>query len=69
MNPHDLFDHDGVNENILLDVPWKGATRKVLLHPDRNGILYMLDRATGEVLSAEALWLRQFQQGRGSEDR
>ena len=53
MNPHDLFDHDGVNENILLDVPWKGATRKVLLHPDRNGILYMLDRATGEVLSAE----------------
>ena len=53
INPHDLFDHDGVNENILLDVPWKGATRKVLLHPDRNGILYMLDRATGEVLSAE----------------
>ena len=53
MNPHDLFDHDGVNENILVDVPWQGAVRKVLLHPDRNGRLYMIDRATGEVLSAE----------------
>jgi lanthanide-dependent methanol dehydrogenase len=53
MSPHDLFDHDGVNENVLLDVPWKGETRKVLLHPDRNGYVYMIDRGTGEVLSAE----------------
>ena len=33
--------------------PIGGATRKVLLHPDRNGYLYVLDRATGQVLSAD----------------
>jgi PQQ-dependent dehydrogenase (methanol/ethanol family) len=52
-NPHDLYDYDGVNENVLLDLPWKGSTRKALVHPDRNGYVYALDRATGEVLSAE----------------
>jgi PQQ-dependent dehydrogenase (methanol/ethanol family) len=52
-NPHDLYDYDGVNENVLVDLPWKGATRRVLLHPDRNGYVYVVDRATGEVLSAE----------------
>jgi PQQ-dependent dehydrogenase (methanol/ethanol family) len=50
---HDLFDHDGVNENILLDVPVNGATRRVLLHPDRNGYLYMVDRGNGEILAAD----------------
>src|SRR5947209_3494329 len=53
-NPHDIFDHDGVNENILVDIQWKGQPRKVLLHPDRNGYLYMMDRTSGEVLSANA---------------
>jgi PQQ-dependent dehydrogenase (methanol/ethanol family) len=52
MNPHDLHDYDGVNESVLVDVPWKGQTRHVLLHPDRNGYLYMMDRASGEILSA-----------------
>jgi lanthanide-dependent methanol dehydrogenase len=51
-SPHDLHDYDGVNENLLLEVPWKGANRKVLLHPDRNGYIYLMDRATGEVLYA-----------------
>ncbi len=54
MTPHDMHDYDGVNEVVLVDLPWKGATRKVLLHPDRNGRMYVLDRATGELLSAEA---------------
>ena len=52
INPHDLYDYDGVNENILLDLPIRGQTRKVLLHPDRNGYVYVIDRMTGEVLSA-----------------
>ena len=52
-NPHDLYDYDGVNENVLLDIPWKGSTRKTLVHPDRNGYVYVLDRTSGEVLSAE----------------
>jgi PQQ-dependent dehydrogenase (methanol/ethanol family) len=51
-NPHDEHDYDGINEIILLDVPVDGKVRKVLLHPDRNGYLYMLDRATGEIVSA-----------------
>jgi PQQ-dependent dehydrogenase (methanol/ethanol family) len=51
--PHDLHDYDAVNEMILLDLPWKGSTRKLLVHPDRNGYVYVMDRTTGEVLSAE----------------
>jgi lanthanide-dependent methanol dehydrogenase len=57
-NPHDLHDYDGINEHVLVDLPIGGGPggrmRKVLLHPDRNGYLYVLDRATGEVLSADA---------------
>ena len=52
-SPHDLHDYDGVNESVLVDLPLGGATRKVLLHADRNGYLYVIDRATGEVLSAD----------------
>jgi PQQ-dependent dehydrogenase (methanol/ethanol family) len=51
-SPHDLYDHDGINENILLDMPVGGQMRKVLVHPERNGYVYVLDRATGQVLSA-----------------
>jgi PQQ-dependent dehydrogenase (methanol/ethanol family) len=53
LSPHDLHDYDGVNESVLVDLPLAGATRKVLLHPDRNGYLYVIDRVTGEVLSAD----------------
>jgi lanthanide-dependent methanol dehydrogenase len=51
-SPHDLFDHDGVNENVLLDLTLSGTIRKVLVHPDRNGYVYVVDRTSGEVLSA-----------------
>jgi PQQ-dependent dehydrogenase (methanol/ethanol family) len=51
-SPHDLYDHDGVNENILLDLNVGGRTRKVLVHPERNGYVYVLDRSSGEVISA-----------------
>jgi PQQ-dependent dehydrogenase (methanol/ethanol family) len=50
--PHDVHDYDGINENILIDLPIHGQTRKVLVRPERNGYIYVLDRATGEVLSA-----------------
>jgi len=52
MSPHDLYDWDGINENILLDLPWQGTTRKVLVRPDRNGYVYVIDRTNGQVLSA-----------------
>jgi alcohol dehydrogenase (cytochrome c) len=51
-SPHDVSDYDGVNECILLDMDWNGKPRKVLVHPDRNGYVYVIDRETGEVLSA-----------------
>ncbi|HET9271820.1 MAG TPA: methanol/ethanol family PQQ-dependent dehydrogenase [Vicinamibacterales bacterium] len=51
-SPHDIYDHDGVNENLLLDLDVGGQPRKVLVHPDRNGYIYVLDRTSGEVLSA-----------------
>ncbi|HZV62044.1 MAG TPA: methanol/ethanol family PQQ-dependent dehydrogenase [Methylophilaceae bacterium] len=53
-NPHDLHDYDGVNEHVLIDLNIKGQKRKALVHPDRNGFMYVMDRITGEILSAES---------------
>jgi len=53
MTPHDEWDFDGINEMILADITVKGKMRKVLVHFDRNGFGYTLDRATGELLVAE----------------
>ena len=52
VGPHDGWDYDSVMENILVDMPWKGHMRKLLLHPGRNGFMFVMDRSTGEVLSA-----------------
>jgi PQQ-dependent dehydrogenase (methanol/ethanol family) len=52
-SPHDLYDWDGINENILLDMDWGGEARQVLVRPERNGFVYVLDRTTGEVLAAD----------------
>jgi lanthanide-dependent methanol dehydrogenase len=52
-SPHDMYDHDGINEQLLLELPVAGQSRKVLLRPERNGYMYVLDRATGQVLSAD----------------
>lgn len=52
-SPHDWNDYDGVNEYMILDMEWKGEERKVLVHPGRTGYMYILDRETGEVLSAK----------------
>jgi PQQ-dependent dehydrogenase (methanol/ethanol family) len=51
-SPHDLHDYDGINEQILVELPINGQQRKVLIRPERNGYVYVLDRTTGEVLSA-----------------
>jgi PQQ-dependent dehydrogenase (methanol/ethanol family) len=53
MTPHDEWDYDGVNENILAEIEIDGQMRNVLVHFDRNGFAYTLDRATGELLVAE----------------
>jgi len=53
MTPHDEWDYDGVNEMILTDVNVGGTTHKALVHFDRNGFAYTLDRTNGALLVAE----------------
>ena len=53
MTPHDEWDYDGVNEMILADMKVKGKDRKALVHFDRNGFGYTMDRVSGELLVAE----------------
>jgi alcohol dehydrogenase (cytochrome c) len=52
--PHDVWDYDGVNENILFD----SGGRKLLAHFDRNGYLFILDRATGQRVSLTRFYER-----------
>lgn len=50
--PHDQWDYDANNEDILMDLPMNGRTRKVLVHLDRNAYAYTIDRDSGQVLLA-----------------
>jgi len=49
--PAETYDYDGNNENVLADIMVNGVKRKVLMHADRNGFLYVLDRSNGELLA------------------
>ena len=51
--PHDLHDWDATETPMLVDIEFRGRPRKLLLHGDRNGFFYVLDRLTGELLLAE----------------
>jgi len=53
MTPWDQWDYDGVNEMILADIKVKGKPTKALVHFDRNGFGYTLDRTSGALLVAE----------------
>ena len=53
MTPFDEWDFDGINEMILADIPVKGKPTKALVHFDRNGFAYTLDRTNGALLVAE----------------
>ncbi|WP_181872557.1 lanthanide-dependent methanol dehydrogenase XoxF5 [Phyllobacterium bourgognense] len=54
MTPHDEWDYDGINEMILADgIEVDGKPRDVLVHFDRNGFAYTMDRASGELLVAK----------------
>ena len=50
--PHDLYDYDGVETPVLVDVPYKGKQEKLIVEANRNGFLYVLDRTNGKFLSA-----------------
>ncbi len=53
MTPHDAWDYDGVNEMILADINVNGSKVPALVHFDRNGFAYELDRRNGKLLLAK----------------
>jgi alcohol dehydrogenase (cytochrome c) len=50
--PHDLFDYDATETPMLIDALYQDQPRKLLLQANRNGFVYVLDRTSGEFLSA-----------------
>ncbi len=54
MTPHDAWDYDGINEHILVTQKIRGKKYKALVHFDRNGFGYTLDRTNGTLLVAES---------------
>jgi len=51
--PHDLWDWDATETPMLIDAQWEGRPRKLLLHGNRNGFFYVLDRTDGKLLLAK----------------
>ena len=51
--PHDELDYDSTQVPVLADVDFGGTPRKVMLWANRNGILYVLDRVTGKLLTGK----------------
>ncbi|HVO97496.1 MAG TPA: PQQ-binding-like beta-propeller repeat protein [Bryobacteraceae bacterium] len=50
--PHDVWDWDAAQPEVLVDANWQGQPRKLLLHANRNGFFYVLDRTNGKLLLA-----------------
>jgi quinohemoprotein ethanol dehydrogenase len=53
MVPGDEWDYDSVQQMILADLNVNGRTRKVIMQANKNGFFYVLDRITGEFISAQ----------------
>lgn len=51
--PHDAWDYDGINEAVLTDLNIGGKQTPALLHADRNGFFYVLNRENGKLLAAD----------------
>jgi alcohol dehydrogenase (cytochrome c) len=67
--PHDLHDWDATEPLLLLDQPWRGQPRKLLLHADRNGFFFVLDRTNGELLLAKPFVKVNWATGYGKDGR
>ncbi len=53
MVPGDVWDFDGVQQLTLADLPIKGRMRRVIMQANKDGFFYILDRVTGEFLTAD----------------
>lgn len=68
--PHDTHDRDATEPMVLVDTQFRGRARKLLLHADRNGFFYVLDRTNGELLLAQKFLHRvNWASGIGSDGR
>ena len=56
--PNDTHDWDSTEDMVLVDRVWHGVNRKLLLHADRNGVFYVLDRTNGKFLAAQSVCAR-----------
>jgi PQQ-dependent dehydrogenase (methanol/ethanol family) len=69
LTPHDAWGYDASNENVLVDLTVGGRPVKALVHFDRNGFAYTIDRASGRILLAEkygpANWASKVDPGSG----
>lgn len=52
--PGDSWDYDAVSPMMTADIDFNGTQRHVILHPSKNGMMYVLDAATGELISGDA---------------
>jgi alcohol dehydrogenase (cytochrome c) len=62
--PHDLWDWDAQQPPVLVDATWQGQPRRLLLHANRNGFFYVLDRTDGSLLLAQP-FVKQLTWARG----
>jgi quinohemoprotein ethanol dehydrogenase len=53
VSPGDTWDHEPMEDMELADLVVAGKLRKVLMQASKNGFLYVIDRGTGELISAE----------------
>jgi alcohol dehydrogenase (cytochrome c) len=63
-SPHDEFDYDSVQVPVLVDMPWQGRSRKLMMWANRNGLFYVLDRVNGQFLMGKPFvkvnWMNGF---------
>ena len=52
--PGDSWDYDATSPMMTADLEIDGVTRHVLIHPSKNGFIYVLDAITGELISGDA---------------
>jgi len=61
--PNDGHDWDSTEDVVLVDRMWRGQNRKLLLHADRNGTFYVLDRTNGKFLSGTPFVYQNWNKG------
>ena len=52
--PGDTWDYDAMSPIMLLDLPFNGEQTRVVVQPNKNGMMYVLEAATGKLLKADA---------------